>query len=252
LLGGKLKKVIIQSKNNEKREEDRTLEVLAERYKGFSACKVAELFNLLGENPTFDNEHPQRLLTFGQQTLTLEEHGFIGYAVNFIYLTPEQLQRDLRRKVWYSLLWKAMIFTTRQKALNFQSRNPRAKIISLDGYTYDGLGTHYVGEPNDRNQDSLPLLEGLAADERIGWGILTANKAKLEASLEKSQKRKKSFPELKNKFEVEMELLASKRKEKAEMDQILAELSLEITQLSKQIETIEAGDSNLKRKKPKK
>lgn len=88
------------------------------------------------------NEDPQKTLKLPSVP---EGSGFLGYAVNCIFLSNEQLKAESneRKTLWYSLLQDAMIFETRDQLLQHNQRHPEKKnaLLSLDGFIMNPDGT---------------------------------------------------------------------------------------------------------------
>ena len=83
------------------------------------------------------NTDPQKTMKLPK----IEFEGFLGYAINFIYLDDSQVQRDLRRRLWWNLVKDTVIMTAREQALRAQEKGlKKNKIVTLDGYVYIPMG----------------------------------------------------------------------------------------------------------------
>merc|ERR1719238_1252164 len=77
-----------------------------------------------------DNDDPQRLIKLPPVSAT----GFIGYAVNLIYLDQKQLDLNLRVRQWYPSLRRTMVFETTANLSTYctKARGP-VHAFTLDG-----------------------------------------------------------------------------------------------------------------------
>ena len=87
----------------------------------------------------YEQNNPQKLIKFS----TIEARGFLGYAVNLLLLNDEQLQRDLRKYLWYPILHSTLVFEKTSDLTSFlqADRSDRSRAIhafSLDGYQIRG------------------------------------------------------------------------------------------------------------------
>jgi len=106
--------------------------------------KHAELYQLLpiGNNyPNFD-QNDQQHLSFPP----ISAPGFLGYAVNLIFLDTEQLKINLRARLWYRLLRKTLVFdNTEHLNMYCQQEGGDVYAFTLDGYHRRGPSISLVG-----------------------------------------------------------------------------------------------------------
>ncbi len=134
-----MRKIIIDSKTRTREDELKALKYLSDTFPnaGYSVRRMATQESY--SNLPLDMNNPQRWIQFPLPN-NLRISGFFGFAVNMIWLSDGQLQRDLRRRLWYNFFWNTMVFERKGDVMEAQKIPAlvQYKMISLDGYHYTG------------------------------------------------------------------------------------------------------------------
>ena len=99
----------------------------------FETMKIYALFPISNQSNSIEviNNDPQHRLKLPR----INAHGFIDYAVNLIFLTPDQVAKDYRRRLWYRILGETLVFEKEEDATSFASTSQRSiSLFSLDGF----------------------------------------------------------------------------------------------------------------------
>ena len=113
------------------------------------------LKNFKNNSNSYSQTTDQQHIILNSNNLLIGVNGFLGFAVNLIYLDANQLEKHIRSRLWHPILGSVMVFDTTDNLARYcSSARDRDSILAftLDGY--HRRGSSITLESNDFNQNN--------------------------------------------------------------------------------------------------